>query len=49
MLKMELVDDGQRLIVKETGDGREVSVTPRIYNTIVTIGPIGAPIYDEHW
>jgi len=30
-------------------DGRELAVIPRIYNTIITIGPAGSGFYDDHW
>jgi len=30
-------------------DGREVCVIPRIYNTVVTVGPAGSPCYDDSW
>jgi len=30
-------------------DGREVCVIPRIYNTILTIGPASKGYYDDHW
>lgn len=49
---MEWVDNGHRLIVKYLdGDpvGREVSVTPRLYNTIISIGPRGEQFIDDHW
>jgi hypothetical protein len=32
-----------------TGDGREVVVTPRFYNTIMTIGPVGADWFEDSW
>jgi len=30
-------------------DGRELVVIPRIYNTILTIGPAGRGWYDDCW
>lgn len=32
-----------------TGDGREVTVFPRMFNTIITIGPVGQPFFDDEW
>lgn len=32
------------------GDGREIVVYPRIYNSILVIGPQNDPVfYDTHW
>lgn len=28
---------------------RIIVVYPRLYNTILTIGPVNMPVYDEHW
>jgi len=30
-------------------DGRELCVIPRLYNTILTVGPPGNGCYDQHW
>jgi hypothetical protein len=30
-------------------DGRELCVIPRIYNTIITIGPPDSYFYDDCW
>lgn len=30
-------------------DGRELCVYVRPYNSILTVGPNGAPIYDDQW
>jgi len=34
---------------RELEDGRIIMVYPRMYNTILTIGPVNMPIYDQHW
>lgn len=49
---MHWTDNGQRLIVFYTGteeNPQEVSVTPRLYNSIITIGPKDAGFYDDQW
>jgi hypothetical protein len=33
----------------EVGDGREVVVQRRMYNTIMTIGPVGASWFSDSW
>jgi hypothetical protein len=40
---------GQALVAGLTADGREVVVTPRMFNSIVTIGPAGAPWIEDQW
>lgn len=32
-----------------TGDGREVVVQRRFFNTIITIGPSGAEWFEDQW
>lgn len=32
-----------------TGDGREVVVSRRMFNTIITIGPAGSDWFDDQW
>ena len=44
----ELGDQGP-LRKKVLPDGREVTVIQRMFNTILTIGPEGAAMYDQHW
>jgi len=34
---------------RDVGDGREIYVQQRWYNTILVIGPKGGPFYDTHW
>lgn len=34
---------------KETSNGKIVTVYPRMFNTIITIGDIGSLFYDDQW
>jgi hypothetical protein len=34
---------------RDIADGREIIVTPRMFNAIITIGPKDAMTYDTHW
>ena len=45
---MTMNEDGQ-IAQKNLPDGRDVIVRVRIFNTIITMGPAGAPCYDEQW
>jgi hypothetical protein len=40
---------GQALVAGLTADGREVVVTPRMFNTIITIGPRGSLWLQDQW
>jgi hypothetical protein len=40
---------GYAVVAGLTADGREVVVTPRMFNTIVTIGPAGAQWIEDQW
>lgn len=37
------------IYTRELGDGRIIVVYPRMYNSILTIGPVNSPCYNEHW
>jgi hypothetical protein len=34
---------------RELGDGREIAVYLRLFNSILQIGPSGAAWYETHW
>ena len=35
--------------LKVLPDGRGIWVVQRLFNSIIAVGPIGEPFYDDHW
>lgn len=49
-ISADLLEYGDSLIAYGvTSDGREVCVVQRIFNVIITLGPIGAMWFDSQW
>lgn len=46
---MNTPDENGCVYVRQIEDGREICVLPRIYNSIITIGPAGRDFYDTHY
>lgn len=38
-----------QILVRELDDGRGVWVEQRMFNSILKVGEIGSPFYDDHW